>query len=266
MNFYERINRVNPLFFTLGLFATVFLVFSSIWSLLPAQDASSYFNYADQRCILGINNFSDVVSNLAFTVVGLLGFYWIKNNVNLHYEFKILGNFMAAAMVLVSIGSAFFHYIPTVERLFWDRVPMVLGFISLIGLLVADRVNKTMGLKTFFILFVLSVITLALWRLNYLDLRPYLLIQFGSLLFVVLIIILKSRGTISNSAIWVSFGLYILAKAFEIADNSMWNLTGIISGHTLKHLAAALAMYFLLKTFRKKTSGVTDTKERVHLQ
>ena len=253
MRFHDRINAINPLLFTLGLFATVILVFTAFWSLLPVQDVSSYFNYADQRCILGINNFSDVVSNLAFTFVGFLGFYWVKNNDTHSYEFNFLGNSLATAMVLVSIGSAFFHYIPTVERLFWDRVPMVLGFISLIGLLIADRVNKNIGLKTFYILFVLSVITLALWRLNYLDLRPYLLIQFGALLFVVLIILLKSRGKVSNTAVWTSFGLYILAKIFEIADSFMWNLTGFISGHTLKHLAAALAMYFLLKTFQKES-------------
>ena len=258
MNFQDKLNGVNPHFFIIGLFATVILVFTAFWSILPIQDASSYFNFADQRCILGINNFSDVASNLAFTIVGLLGFYWIKNNVSLTYEFKLLGNFLATAMLLVSMGSAFFHYIPTVERLFWDRVPMVLGFISLIGLLVVDRVNKKLGLRTFYILFILSVITLALWRLNYLDLRPYLLIQFGALLFVVLIILLKSRGTISNSAIWISFGFYILAKIFEIADTFMWNLTGFISGHTMKHLAAALAMLVLLKTFRRRAFADSD--------
>lgn len=251
MNFQERINALNPLHFTVGLFATVLIVFGAFWPMLPVQDASSYFNYADQRCILGINNFSDVVSNLAFTLVGFLGFYWVKNNETHSNEFTFLGNSLATAMVLVSLGSAYFHYVPTVERLFWDRVPMVLGFISLIGLLIADRINKSIGLKTFYILFVLAVITLALWRLNYLDLRPYLIIQFGALLFVVLIILLKSRGTISNSAIWTSFGLYILAKVFEITDSFIWNLTGFISGHTMKHLAAALAMYFLLKTFQK---------------
>lgn len=258
MTLYQRINNARPHFFILGLFAAVGIVFSAIWGLLPLQDASSYFNFADQRCILGINNFSDVISNLAFTIVGGLGFYWIKNNLRLSSEFKILGLFMATAMLLVSVGSAFFHYIPTVERLFWDRVPMVLGFISLIGLLIADRINRKLGLITFYILFVLSVVTLALWRLNYLDLRPYLLIQFGALLFLILILFLKPRGTISNGAIWISFGFYFLAKIFEIADGSIWNLTGFISGHTMKHLAAALAMYFLLNSFRMKASADSD--------
>lgn len=262
MTLYQRINNARPHFFILGLFAAVGIVFSTIWGLLPVQDASSYFNFADQRCILGIDNFSDVTSNLAFTVVGLLGLYWIKNNVRLSSEFKLLGFIMATAMLLVSVGSAFFHYIPTVERLFWDRVPMVLGFISLIGLLITDRINRKLGLTTFYILFALSVITLALWRLNYLNLRPYLLIQFGALLFLVLILFLKPRGTISNSAIWTSFGFYFLAKIFEIADSAIWNFTGFISGHTLKHLAAALAMYYLLKTFRKKASADSDYHTR----
>lgn len=256
---------MSPFSFVIGLFATVVVGFAPFWSLLPIQDASSYFKFADQRCILGIYNFSDVISNLAFTLVGFFGFYWIKKNENLSSEFAFLGNSLATSMLLVSIGSAFFHYIPSVESLFWDRVPMVLGFISLIGLLVADRVNRKLGVKTFCILFILSVVTLALWRLNYLDLRPYLIIQFGSLLFVVLIIMLKARGSISNKAIWVTFAFYILAKLFESADRFIWNLTGFISGHTLKHLFAAAAMFLLLKTFRRKTSGVTNAEKSVHL-
>jgi hypothetical protein len=45
---------------------------------------------------------------------------------------------------------------------------------------------------------------------------------------------------------------YALAKLFELYDNAVYSAGGILSGHTLKHLAAAAACGALLRYFQKR--------------
>jgi len=43
---------------------------------------------------------------------------------------------------------------------------------------------------------------------------------------------------------------YLLAKVFEIADHAVLDLSvGLVSGHTLKHVAAAAVVLPLLRSF-----------------
>jgi hypothetical protein len=46
---------------------------------------------------------------------------------------------------------------------------------------------------------------------------------------------------------FVVVALYILAKLFEALDKQVFAIGGVVSGHTLKHLTAALACYFVLR-------------------
>jgi hypothetical protein len=50
----------------------------------------------------------------------------------------------------------------------------------------------------------------------------------------------------------VVVGLYVLAKILEIADRQVFALGRIVSGHTLKHLAAAAAGYWILRMLRRR--------------
>jgi hypothetical protein len=47
-------------------------------------------------------------------------------------------------------------------------------------------------------------------------------------------------------------GFYALAKVLEALDRPIYNLGHIISGHTLKHLAAAMAVYWLARMIQKR--------------
>jgi hypothetical protein len=48
------------------------------------------------------------------------------------------------------------------------------------------------------------------------------------------------------------FGLYVLAKALEHFDKPIFAALRVVSGHTLKHLAAAVAGYCILRMVRKR--------------
>jgi pyruvate/2-oxoglutarate dehydrogenase complex dihydrolipoamide dehydrogenase (E3) component len=45
---------------------------------------------------------------------------------------------------------------------------------------------------------------------------------------------------------------YLVAKALEAADRPIYALGHAVSGHTLKHLAAAMSGYFVLHMLRHR--------------
>jgi hypothetical protein len=49
-------------------------------------------------------------------------------------------------------------------------------------------------------------------------------------------------------------GFYVLAKVLEILDRPIFELGHLVSGHTLKHLAAAAAGYWILRMLLKRQS------------
>jgi len=48
-------------------------------------------------------------------------------------------------------------------------------------------------------------------------------------------------------------GFYVLAKALETFDRQIFAFGHIVSGHTLKHIAAALAGYCLLRMLQNRS-------------
>jgi len=59
----------------------------------------------------------------------------------------------------------------------------------------------------------------------------------------------------SRSAdLWLAAVLYALAKVTEALDAQIFSLTRWISGHTLKHLLAALAVYSVLRHLMKRAA------------
>ena len=98
-------------------------------------------------------------------------------------------------------------------------------------------------------LLAIGVFSLLLWRWTD-DLRIYAWAQFFPLVALLLILSLfppKYTGT----PYWVgAAALYVLAKLLEYYDHEVYSHGGIVSGHTLKHLAAAGACFAVLKLFQ----------------
>lgn len=75
------------------------------------------------------------------------------------------------------------------------------------------------------------------------DMRLYLMVQFYTLLLILLILWLFPARYTRGVDLVVAMGFYVLAKIFEVLDRQIFNLGHIVSGHTLKHLAATLGIY-----------------------
>lgn len=90
--------------------------------------------------------------------------------------------------------------------------------------------------------------------INKADLRPYALVQFGPMVFIALLFILHPSHYTGSYYFLRIFLWYALAKVFEHFDQQIYALTSyVVSGHTLKHLAAAAACYEAMGYLRNRT-------------
>jgi len=226
--------------------------------LVPAiPQNEAYHNFADQRTILGIPHCFDVISNFAFLIVGLWGLAVVFRSA----EFvDPLERWPYAAffvgVTLTSFGSSWYHLNPNDSTLLWDRIPMTIGFLGLVSALLAERVSVRTGLWLLAPLILLGVASVIYWEITQSegrgDLRPYAIAQFGSLLIVVVLISLAPARYTRTYDLGISLGLYALAKLLEFADRPVYSPLKIVSGHTLKHLAAALSAYWIVRMLQKR--------------
>lgn len=217
----------------------------------------SYHQFADQRTFLGIPRFFDVVSNLGFLFVGVWGALFVmKASARADGEFLHPGErwtylFFFLGVFLTAFGSAYYHWAPDNARLVWDRLPMAMGFMGLLAAILGERIAPTLATKTLAPLVAAGIGSVLYWRWTDLagrdDLRLYGIVQFGSLALVLALCFLRPSHYTRGADMFVVVALYVLAKLLESLDRQIFRIGGILSGHTLKHLTAALACYFVLR-------------------
>jgi len=221
----------------------------------------AYHNFADQRRLLGIPNFFDVTSNLFFLFVGLAGMRFVhatplgerspfSDSVNRWSYFIFF-----VAVSSTAIGSGYYHLHPNNETLVWDRLPMAIGFLALLAAILCERVIfHDMLRHLLFLLPVAGAATVFYWeateRHGNGDLRPYAVAQFGTLVLILLVLILFRPRFTRGADFYVALALYGLAKALEAADRPVFSAGGLVSGHSLKHVAAAVSTYWILRMLK----------------
>jgi hypothetical protein len=243
------------------LLATLIVAVFMLASLAPIAQPISYHQFADQRTLLGIPNAWNVTSNLPFAVVGVSGLTWLaranRTSIFRHREDILPYAVFFIGVALVSVGSAYYHLAPDNARLVWDRLPMAIAFMGLFAGVIADRIDVRIGnlvaLPTLVTAGLLSVIY---WHWSELhghgDLRPYFLVQFYPMAAIPLICWLYPKGRYIDGRFVVGiFATYAIAKLLELYDDAVFRFLGAsVSGHSLKHLAAALAPLIVLAMLR----------------
>jgi hypothetical protein len=220
----------------------------------------SYHDFADQRSLAGIPNFGDVASNLLFAVSGAWGLIFLlgRHGQELFldprerwaYVFVFLG------LLLTAFGSVYYHLAPDNARLVWDRLPMTLAFMGLVSAMISERVSVAAGFYLLPFLLLIGAGSVILWWYSEArgvgDLRFYAAVQVYAVLILPVLLLLPPTYTRS----WdfaVVFFFYVMAKIFESADRGIFSLDQhTISGHTLKHLAAGAAGFWILRMLQKR--------------
>jgi hypothetical protein len=228
--------------------------------LLPAMpQPASFHDFADRRPWLGIPNFLDVVTNAGFVIAGLAGLTAVlrprtrfaSGAERLPYAMFFVGVLLTAA------GSAYYHLAPDNERLFWDRLPMMVAFMALIAAQVADRMSARLGLALLGPLLLVGVAAVVHWlateRAGAGNVVPYGVLQGYAVVVVLSLTALqRSRYTRGGDFYWV-IAWYAIAKLLELLDGEILALGNIVSGHSLKHLAAAMASFVVCRMLLLRT-------------
>lgn len=228
----------------------------------PIPQPQTYHNFADARAFWGIDNFSDVMSNIPFGVVGAWGL-WTVFRLRKVSAFVRQGDswpyiVLFGSIAVVTAGSAYYHLAPDNVRLFWDRLPITVGFMALFAAFVADRAAPPRIGPWLAPLFIAAgVIALVYWVWTETqgrgDLAPYVLVQLYPILALPLLCwqYPKARYTGGGYLFWIIVW-YALAKVLETYDREVFALLGnTISGHSLKHLAAAVAAFVVVAMLRR---------------
>ncbi|HVR83007.1 MAG TPA: alkaline phytoceramidase [Planctomycetota bacterium] len=213
----------------------------------PISQPPGYHDFADQRTLWGMPHFMDVVSNLPFLVVGGYGLYNALSRTDLYYpvpEARWPWTLLALAILLTGFGSAYYHRAPSDATLFWDRLPMSIGFSALLGIMILERVNPRLGRWGWIPIVLAGVGSLLYWRWQG-DLRFYYLLQVWAVLLVGVILALFRAPCTQTGALVEGIASYAGSKLLELLDAPIFSLTHVASGHTLKHLAAAAGSWFL---------------------
>ena len=224
-----------------------------MFRLPPIPQSQAYHQFADQRAWLGIPNFLNVISNLPFAIFGVMGITFLLRTgpssfLDSRERWPYFGVFVG--LFLTAFGSAYYHLVPDNAHLVWDRLPMTIVFGSLVSAIIMERLSIRIGLQLLPWLIALSAASVLQWYWDELhghgDLRLYAGVQAYSALVLLLALLLPPRYSRSSDYA-VIFGFYALAKIFEAADWMIFSVGHIVSGHTLKHLAAAAAGYWILR-------------------
>jgi hypothetical protein len=229
------------------LFGFTLLAITGVFTLPRIPQDPRYHLFADVRAALGIPNFINVVSNLAFLIAGAWGLVlillrrravFIEKSERWPYIVFFLG------FVLTCFGSGYYHWSPGNGTLAWDRLAMAVVCMGILSATLNDRLGRRLGTLWLCPLLLFGISSVVYWHFTELkgsgDLRPYIIVQFYMLAALLVLMILFPARYTHSGWLLAGGGAYLLSKGFETLDKPIFALAGI-SGHSLKHLLASLA-------------------------
>jgi hypothetical protein len=243
----------------LRLLATLTLAaVAGVFFVPPIAQPLAYHRFADTRTLLGMPNFWNVISNLPFLFVGLAGLAAIMGGkargglpeLRWMYAFFFLG------VALVCFGSGYYHYSPNNQTLVWDRLPMAMAFTCFVAIMIGEYFSPRLAWKAWLPLVAMGACSVWYWHYTEGqgrgDLRWYALVQFLPLLLLPLVFWLFPSRLTGVGYLWAMIGWYALAKVLEEFDALLFSAGHAMSGHALKHVAAAAGMYCFVLAVRNR--------------
>ena len=200
-------------------------------------------HFADVRAVLGVPFGMDVLSNLPFAVVGVIGAWQVCRSARaaLTNVQRAMAMLFFAGLMLVALGSSLYHLDPRDGTLVLDRLSMSVAFAGLLGLAAAVHVSERAGAALGLALLVLGPVAVMASQHGG-NVLPWLVVQFGGMLVLGGLAMTRARpGALRVDWIVVLLA-YGVAKLLEMNDSAVFEITDhAVSGHTLKHLAACAA-------------------------
>lgn len=252
----SEMNRAAHSFRTLAIVLLTLAVMLAVTILPPIAQPERYHNFADQRVFLGIPHFLNVISNAAFLLAGGISLWRVLrgDTAFVHPQEQWPYAVFFLSILLIGLGSGYYHLAPSNDRLFWDRLPMSLAFMSLLSTVLVERLGVRVGLCLFPWLAAAGPLSVLYWivteQAGVGDLRFYGLVHFYPVVLIPLLLWLFSPRYTRSQDMLVVLALYSAALGAEWFDLQIFSLGGLVSGHTAKHFLAALAVWWVWRMLR----------------
>lgn len=240
----------------------LFVILATFMFVGATEQPLSYHDFADKNRHFGIPNFANVASNLAFLIPGLIGLFLVQGSFLDKKTFidplEVIPFYTVfLGSVFLAFGSGFYHLMPNNLTLVADRMTMTVGFMAVLSFMIAERISVRWGIKLLPSFLVAGLFSVAYWIYTELqgagDLRLYGLVQFLPLVAIAAMVLTLPARYSGVKYIWLALGATAAAKVFEHFDVAVWQgAQHLISGHTLKHLASGLGIYFLVLYIKKR--------------
>lgn len=239
------------------IYLTIIIGILIVLNIPPIPQDPSYHNFADQRQIAGIANFWNVISNLPFILIALIAIPNLLDGTLLKYPTALFSGylFFFIAIGAVGIGSAYYHFQPSNQTLVWDRLPMTVAFMAFMAIICGEYISEKWGLKLLLPLVLLGMASVIYWHISeqagHGDLRPYGLVQFSPMLIIPMILLMFPSRYSHVHYYWAMLAAYLIAKLFEQFDHNIFTIISL-SGHTIKHICAAIGPYLFYLAMKKR--------------
>jgi len=235
------------------------LAAAGAWLVSPIRQDPAYHHLADSRAWLGIPNALNVLSNVGFLVVGALGLTFVAGaGARVFRESAERWPYAVffGGLLLTGFGSAYYHWEPGNVRLAWDRLPLAITLMGLLAATISERIGVKAGSWLLAPLAAIAVSSVVYWHWTEQqgvgDLRLYALVQFYPIVAVPLMLWWLAPRYTRGGDLLAAAATYAAAKVPELLDGWILSVTRVVSGHTLKHLLAALAGYWVLRMLRHR--------------
>lgn len=197
--------------------------------------------FVDARVLWGIPNALDVLSNLPFVGMGVWGLYALHRAPSVATATRQAATVFFTGLLLTCLSSSFYHWGPDAWGLAVDRAGMAAAFAGVLGLACAERVSLRAAPWVWGSVLAAGMLAI---MLNFAAgvVAPWAVVQFGGMA----VVLWAATQRVQLGAVgirWtVLIAIYVVAKLLELGDEAVFHATqGLVSGHSLKHIAASLA-------------------------
>lgn len=228
------------------------LLLAALLGPFVAQPAD-YHHFADDRVLWNVPFAMDVLSNLPFALWGAVGLClawpWAQGKAGLPAVDVAQGRMAVlffAGLVVTAACSSWYHLNPNDAGLAIDRCGMVVAFAGMLGLAAGGRISARAGAGLAAAVLLLGPLSVLAWMQTG-SVAPWLVLQFGGMALVLWFAWLRPLDGALRVRWALVIVIYAVAKLLEITDHGIFEIAGhVVSGHTLKHLAASCAAWPLV--------------------
>jgi hypothetical protein len=206
--------------------------------------------FVDARILMGIPNALDVLSNLPFIGFGLWGFWSLHRAPIVHNAARQAAKLFFTGLLLTCLSSSFYHWAPDAWGLAVDRAGMVVAFAGVLGLASAERISLRAAPWVWGSVLIAGLLAILLGFAADV-MAPWAVVQFGGMG----VVLWAAAQPAQRGSIGIRWGvliaIYVVAKLLELGDEAVFHAThGIVSGHSLKHIAASMAALPVIMALR----------------